>query len=94
MYDVYTAVLRAVLPCPHEKITIFRGALETPMPKIRAMARPLNLGSPRINKVPSIASIPEGVPPVNHMDAETSQPSMQSAATARPLFLTRDQFHA
>ncbi len=27
MYDVYTAVLRAVLPCPHEKITIFRGAL-------------------------------------------------------------------
>ena len=27
MYDVYTAVLCAVLPCPHEKITIFRGAL-------------------------------------------------------------------
>ena len=29
MYDVYTAVLRAVLPCPHEKITIFRGALNS-----------------------------------------------------------------
>ncbi len=27
MVDLYTAVLRAVLPCPHEKITIFRGAL-------------------------------------------------------------------
>ncbi|NKC13929.1 MAG: hypothetical protein GKR94_17605 [Gammaproteobacteria bacterium] len=26
-YDLYTAVLRAVLPCTHEKITIFRGAL-------------------------------------------------------------------
>ena len=28
MYDLYTAVLCAVLPCPHEKITIFRGALK------------------------------------------------------------------
>jgi hypothetical protein len=27
MYCIYTAVLCAVLPCPHEKITIFRGAL-------------------------------------------------------------------
>ncbi len=26
---LYTAVLRAVLPCTHEKITIFRGALES-----------------------------------------------------------------
>ena len=29
MYDLYTAVLCAVLPCPHEKITIFRGALKS-----------------------------------------------------------------
>ncbi len=28
MYDLYTAVARAVLPCTHEKMTIFRGALE------------------------------------------------------------------
>lgn len=27
MYALYTAVLRAVLPCPREKITIFRGVL-------------------------------------------------------------------
>ena len=27
MYVIYNAVLRAVLPCTHEKITIFRGAL-------------------------------------------------------------------
>ncbi len=27
MYHLYTAVLRAVLPCTHEKITIFRGTL-------------------------------------------------------------------
>ncbi len=27
MYVIYTAVLRAVLPCSHEKITIFRDAL-------------------------------------------------------------------
>jgi hypothetical protein len=26
MYALYTAVLRAVLSCPYEKITIFRGA--------------------------------------------------------------------
>ena len=26
--DLYIAVLRAVLPCTHEKITVFRGALE------------------------------------------------------------------
>lgn len=26
MYSVYTAVLCAVLPCTHEKITIFRDA--------------------------------------------------------------------
>ncbi len=25
-YHLYTAVLRAVLPCTHEKITLFRGA--------------------------------------------------------------------
>jgi hypothetical protein len=28
MYVIYTAVLRAVLPCTHEKIRIFRGALK------------------------------------------------------------------
>ncbi len=28
-YDLYTAVLRAVLPCTHETMTIFRGALNT-----------------------------------------------------------------
>ena len=29
MYFIYTAVLRAVLPCTHEKITILRGTLKT-----------------------------------------------------------------
>ena len=28
MYYMYTAVLRSVLPCTHEKITIFRGVLK------------------------------------------------------------------
>jgi len=35
MYPMYTAVLRAVLPCTHKKITIFRGAHIIKKPSIQ-----------------------------------------------------------
>jgi hypothetical protein len=48
MYFMYTTVPRAVLPCTHKKITIFRGAQLPILLAYPKMAQPSNKIKPEI----------------------------------------------